>query len=265
MNRLKIFCITNKEKAYLEKLKLDLVAVGKESFSKKYIQCIEGENIQNKEQHYSELTFHYWFWKNQLRNYDENSWIGFCQKRRFWIKEKKKIENFEDLKDNLLINAPSSWDNYEAILCDPINVGGIKNMKLLKRGWKNIIEDPYILFDKNKRNIELHFDIHHGYKNLYKAIEVMNNNDREDFKNFVSTKNTFNPHIMFISKPKIINKWFESLFSWLFECEKVLGFSKLKGYDETRLYAYLAERYLSFWFKKYTKSLDWPWGFFEDE
>ena len=27
----------------------------------------------------------------------------------------------------------------------------------------------------------------------------------------------------------------------------------LKGYDQTRLYAYLSERYLSFWFKKYSK------------
>jgi len=264
MDKLKIFCITNKERPYLEKLDLDLVGVGKENFSKKYIQCLEGDNIQHKEQYYSELTFHYWFWKNQLKTYDENIWIGFCQKRRFWIKEKKKLDNFEDLKENLLTSAPISWNNCEAILCEPINISGIKNMKLLKRGWRNIIEDPYVLIDKNKRNIKLHFDIHHGYKNLQRAIEVMNRNDRDDFKDFVSTKNLFNPHIMFIAKPKIINKWFESLFSWLFECEKVLGFDKLKGYDETRLYAYLAERYLSFWFKKYTKSLDWPWGFFED-
>ena len=264
MDKLKIFCITNKEKLYLEKLDLDLVGVGKENFPKKYIQCLEGDNIQHKEQHYSELTFHYWFWKNQLKNYDENTWIGFCQKRRFWIKEKMKINNIKDLKENLLISAPNSWGDYEAILCEPIDISRIKNMKLLKRGWRNIIENPFILFDKNKRNIKLHFDMYHGYKNLQKAIEVMNDNDRDDFKNFVNTKSIFNPHIMFIAKRKIINKWFESLFSWLFECERVLGFDKLKGYDETRLYAYLAERYLSFWFKKYTKSLDWPWIFFED-
>ena len=42
---------------------------------------------------------------------------------------------------------------------------------------------------------------------------------------------------------------------------KKFGFKKLNGYDTTRLYAYLAERYLSFWFKKYTKSLEWPLTF----
>ena len=26
------------------------------------------KNIQKKEKHYSEKTFHYWFWKNKLKN-----------------------------------------------------------------------------------------------------------------------------------------------------------------------------------------------------
>ena len=68
---------------------------------------------------------------------------------------------------------------------------------------------------------------------------------------------------MFISKKKIINKWFNDLFIWLFKCEKIFGFSKLKGYDQERLYAYLAERYLSFWFRKYTNYLEWHWAFYE--
>ena len=68
---------------------------------------------------------------------------------------------------------------------------------------------------------------------------------------------------MFITKPEIMSKWFKASFSWLFECEKVIGFNDLKGYDSTRLYAYLAERYLSFWFKKYTNSLDWHWTFYD--
>ena len=34
------------------------------------------------------------------------------------------------------------------------------------------------------------------------------------------------------------------------KCENVFGFNKLEGYETTRIYAYLAERYLSYWFKK---------------
>ena len=66
---------------------------------------------------------------------------------------------------------------------------------------------------------------------------------------------------MFIAKPEIANNWFIALFEWLSRCEEIFGFDKLKGYDTTRLYAYLAERYLSFWFKKYTKSKNSPWVF----
>ena len=102
--------------------------------------------------------------------------------------------------------------------------------------------------------------MHHGYGNLDKAIEVMNINDREDFREYVNTQNTFNPNNMFIAKKKIVDKWFGDVFPWLFKCEKVLGFKNLKGY-ETRIYAYLAERYLSFWFKKYARSIEWPWVF----
>ena len=37
----------------------------------------------------------------------------------------------------------------------------------------------------------------------------------------------------------------------------------LKGYDTERLYAYLAERYLSFWFTKYTRYREHPWAFID--
>ena len=107
--------------------------------------------------------------------------------------------------------------------------------------------------------------MHHGHGNIDKAIDVLNVQDRNDFKEFINDNYSFNPHIMFISKSYIMNKWFENLFEWLFECEKIFGFEVLKGYDTKRLYAYLAERYLSFWFKKYTKSLNWRWIFYENK
>ena len=134
-------------------------------------------------------------------------------------------------------------------------------MKIIKRGWKNLLKNPNILFNKNLHTIKLHFDMHHGHGVLNKAINVMEAKDREDFRSYVSTKTFFSPHIMFFSKKKIIDQWFNDLFTWLFECEKIFGFDKLKGYDQTRLYAYLAERYLSFWFKKHTKTIEWPWIF----
>ena len=85
MDNIKIFCITNKESPLLEKLNLNLAGVGRDNFSNLYLNTKQGHNIQHKENFYSELTFHYWFWKNDLKNYSQDTWIGFCQKRRFWL------------------------------------------------------------------------------------------------------------------------------------------------------------------------------------
>ena len=82
MNKLNIFCVTNIPYSYLNDLNLKLVGVGKKKFPNNYIVCKKGNNIQKKEKNYSELTFHYWFWKNKLYKYSVNDRIGFCKKRR---------------------------------------------------------------------------------------------------------------------------------------------------------------------------------------
>ena len=263
MNNLIIYCVTNKSSNDLEALPLKLAGVGKCHFSKKYINCKTKKNIQRKEKNYSELTFHYWFWKNKLSKINKNIWIGFCQKRRFWIKQKIKINSFSDLKKNIIVKIPKKWEKFESILCKPISVSNPKRIKMIKRGVRNYIKDPTIFFLEKKHTIKLHFDMHHGYGVLDKAINLMDLKDREEFRHFISTKNTFSPHIMFITKKKFMNKWFKDLFKWLFKCEKIFGFKNLKGYDQTRLYAYLAERYLSFWFNKYTKVKKANWTFFD--
>ena len=149
-NNLKLFCITNKQLNYLEDLPLILVGVGKKKFKKNYMTCLKGRNIQKKEKNYSELTFHYWFWKNYLKKIDNETWIGFCQKRRFWIKSNKKIKDIQDLKKYILRKPEKKWKKYESIICNPIRVNSPRKMKLLKRGWKNIVKDPSIILDKKK-------------------------------------------------------------------------------------------------------------------
>jgi len=258
---LKLYCVTNKPLPNLEKTELKLVGVGKNEFSTKYIDTSININIFKKEEYYSELTFHYWYWKNLL-NKENYEWVGFCQKRRFWIKKKSEKLNInkQNISEHLLLEPEYEWKNIDAILCNPINVYGAKKIKLIKRGWKNILNDPSLLFNK-KESIKVHFDMHHGYGNLDKAITVLNNNDKKDFKEYVNKYNSYNPHIMFIAKPEIIDKWFSTLFPWLERCEEIFGFKELIGYDTKRLYAFLAERYMSFWFRKYSKFKEHPWIF----
>ena len=261
LNNLEIYCITDKDFLYLKDLPYKLAGVGKSNFSKEYNLANTKDNIDYKEKYYSELTFHYWFWKNEMKNLENNTWIGFCQKRRFWIKKNisKNDINTYNLKNYILSEPPEEWKNYNSVICDPIYVNGVNKVKLLKRGFKSLIRDPEIFFNKEKQTVKLHFDMHHGYGNLDKAINLLDDSDRDEFRNYVENQVCFNPNIMFIAKIDIANQWFEKLFPWLFRCEKIFSFENLKGYDSQRLYAYLAERYLSFWFKKYSKYIEWPY------
>ena len=261
LNNLEIYCVTDKDLLYLKNLPYKLAGVGKSNFSKEYNLANTKDNIDYKEKYYSELTFHYWFWKNEMKNLEKNTWIGFCQKRRFWIKKnisKNDITTY-NLKNHILSGPPEEWKNYNSVICDPIYVNGVNKVKLLKRGFKSLIRDPEIFFNKEKQTVKLHFDMHHGYGNLDKAINLLDDSDRYEFRDYVENQVCFNPHIMFIAKLDIANQWFEKLFPWLFRCEKIFSFENLKGYDSQRLYAYLAERYLSFWFKKYSKYIEWPY------
>ena len=99
--------------------------------------------------------------------------------------------------------------------------------------------------------------------NLDKAINVMDEDDRYEFDKYVSSNSIYNPHIMFITKPEIINQWFSKLFPWLEKCERISGFDPNLNRYEARMYGYLAERYMSYWFNKYTKPLEWPIRFYD--
>ena len=264
MSKLEIYCVTDKRLEILENTPTNLCSVSNTILNKQYLNSNTKDNIFYKEKNYSELTFHYWYWKNVLDE-NKNNWVGFSQKRRHWIKKnliKEKIDKSSFI-NNLIFEPDPSWEDFDAIICEPIDVSGLKKVKIIKRGWRNLIKNPTLLTNKNKQTIKFHFDIFHGFGNLDKAIDMLEGGDRIKFREYVNSSTTYNPHIMFISKPKILNLWFKCLFKWLSKCEEIFGVGNLRGYDHERLYAYLAERYLSFWFKHYTRSLEWPWIFYD--
>ena len=92
---IKIFCVTNKPLPILEKSALNLAGVGEHDFSSNYINSKIKNNIHHKEKFYSELTFHYWYWKNLLMS--ENSAISKNNEINFLYCVKDKfLENYQD-------------------------------------------------------------------------------------------------------------------------------------------------------------------------
>jgi len=63
--------------------------------------------------------------------------------------------------------------------------------------------------------------------------------------------------MLICKSPKILHQYYEVVFPWLKRCEKEFGFN-LEGYGLQRIYGFLAERFLSYWFKKNTYSTNLP-------
>ena len=104
----------------------------------------------------------------------------------------------------------------------------------------------------------------HGENNLTKAINLLDEKNQNDFKKFVNTEVSFNPQNMFICKSReMLKRYYEDLFPWLEKCENLFGFDNLKGYNKVRIYTFLAERFMSYWFRKNSKNITIPIIFYD--
>ena len=257
MKNLKIYCgcLHNSNLSQIKKLNYIPVGLKNNDFSDEWLRDSSLINISNKNSYYGEYTFYYWYWKNLLKNKKKKDWVGFCSYREYWGNKNKNKS--KSIKNRVLQHVPEEWSDYDAIIGEPIFLNKLSFMKTLKYGKLAILRNPQAIF-KSRRSIRFQFDMFHGNGNLDKAINLLPDKDRDDFNYFVRTEVSFSRGNMFITRSsKIINAYFKDVFSWLKKCEQVFGYD-LKGYGQIRMYTFLAERYLSFWFKKYTKSLDWP-------
>ena len=144
-SNLDIYCVTNKRLPHIENANYKLVGASQNTFPENYINCNSGINIFEKEVYYSELTFHYWFWKNKL-DINRDNWVGFCQRRRFWTKKKinSQLINSLIVKENLLKEIPIDYENFDSFLCEQEHVNKIKKIKMIKKGLKSLIKNPRI-------------------------------------------------------------------------------------------------------------------------
>ena len=157
---------------------------------------------------------------------------------------------------------PPEWEKFDTIVGEHKYINDLKFSKLVKHGIWSLIRNPYAVL-KTKRNLRFHFDMWHGNGNLDKAIDLLDINDRKDFGEYTRKNISYSVGNMFVCRSKkIISNYYNSIFPWLKRCEKIFGFD-LEGYGQIRMYGFLAERYLSYWFNKYTKPLLWPVVFYD--
>ena len=114
--------------------------------------------------------------ENLLKFKEENEWVGFCSYREYWGSKKKYNSN--NIQDLVLREYNQEWSDYEAIIGEPISIGGTKLIKVIKYGKLALLRNPGAILFKKGRNIRWQFDMFHGYGNLDKAIELLPDKDR---------------------------------------------------------------------------------------
>ena len=261
---MKIFCLSiyNENYSFFKKNNLISVNLGKNNFGENWLNDKFENDISHKNENFGEYTFHYRLWKDLSLNVKDHKWIGFCTYRRFWINKNSLVpQNMTELSNSILKEVPIEWDGYDCILADPIYLGKQKVMKLLKNNFKYILKKPSLLI--NKCTIKDQFYLNHGSYFLDEAIKLLNDDEKYKFQDYLN-RNEFNPHNLFICKNIfLLNSFYVKIFDWLFKCEDIFKKFELDTYGKKRIYGFLAERYLPFWFEQNCRTLNWPYIFFD--
>lgn len=214
--------VTHKEATFPEDEMFKPIMVGPKEFT------LEGawrddtlDNIAHKNPNFSELTALYWFWKNELKNYDI---VGLCHYRRYFTKHPLKegheyflteadIKSYLDEADIILP------DKYYWLKDNPVasnysrGAGVAKDLELLKQVVGELTPEYSPALDK-----------------------VLNSHSASYYN-------------MFIMRSKDLDRYCEWLFKILFALEDRID---LTGYSsmEKRVFGYLSEIMLNVWAEK---------------
>ena len=84
----KIYCISIYDETIdkIKNINCIPVGLGNDISNEEWLRDNTLENISQKNKNYGELTFYYWFWKNELKKITKDQWVGFSQYRRHWKK-----------------------------------------------------------------------------------------------------------------------------------------------------------------------------------
>jgi len=230
MRKLQIYCTSIKYFKILDDLPgyITPIGLGNSNFPDSWITEKKGDNISNLNSYYGEMTALYWIWKNQLNDLSDDDFIGNCHYRKLWLNnlyDKKQKNSLSDLYSNLLKNNNENLNKYETIQVQPIIFNS-----------KTVLED---------------FNQIHGELIINKCIEFLNPQIQEKFKNNLN-KNTLYPLNMFITKVRYFKNYCDVIFPWLEKCFHYCKSNNLLKDYNTRLPAFLAERFTSFWFSEYS-------------
>lgn len=141
-----------------------------------------GDNISEKDASFSEMTGHYWAWKN----YHDSEYIGFCQYRRYFYEEitSENIDSYFSKSADVLLAGPcmrkhTRWSFLQTFVC-------AEDLAIMLKVVRKLYPDHYKTLSQ------------YGF-------------------NYIDY-----PFNMLICRKELFDQYAEWIFSILFECEKYI-------------------------------------------
>lgn len=174
-----------------------------------YLSDNEGDNISEQNPYYSELTGHYWVWKNDKHS----DYVGCAHYRRYLVNERETLYTERELLDLL--------KKYDMV-----------TTKLLTL--------EYSYYDA--------FDDRHNAKDLDVLGAVIKELSPKYYDNYIRLvhgKQTYFGNMFVMAKP-LYDSYMEFLFPLLFEAQKRIDMTGYDGYQK-RLFGFFSEFLLYVW------------------
>lgn len=231
MQNIRLYCTTIKYYKVLDSLPefVKPLGLGPETYPDHWLDEKKGINITHLNRFYAEFTGFYWIIKNHLKFMKKKDLIGNCHNRVLWL------DKFYNKKQKF-----SSSSLYS---------------KLLKKDNPILLENDVIQVQpitfKNKNLLE-NFKIVHDPNTLDDCLAFLPIDIKKNFLVHLNGYEVF-PHNMFITSVSYFEEYCSVIFPWLEKCMKYCEERKLCVGYQSRMPAFLAERFTSFWFSTFKK------------
>lgn len=211
------------------------------------LQASTGDSIDYKNKNYGELTAWYWVYKNYLPAHPGLEYVGFCHYRRMLDYTRPPV------KEGFFLT-----DIFRSYFIDELhsNYRAAKVYQIIK-DYDIVLPKKHIL-GPGETNETQYLEFHPK-----KDLDLLKQIIKEEYPDYVPAMNEFWSAntgyycLLFTMKKEIFVSFMEFTFNILSKLEKRSDWSHYTAYDETRIPAFLIERFFNVWLLHNAKQKKW--------
>lgn len=202
----------------------------------------DGENISEKNDRYAELTGNYWVWKNYLPQHPEIEYVGFCHYRRFLDFWKRPV------CDVMPFGREMSFARFEKRFASKYTES---NILRAIGGFDIVVPSEFSTRQFGRSNYVHYLECGHPQRDLDRLVEIIARQCPEYMPEV--TEYLQGDSGYYCLNYLMRRELFESFMRWWFPLvDELVASSDWSGYvryEESKVPAFLAERFFNVWLR----------------